>query len=298
MYKIYDSKKQVLAFVYDDFISKEDCDFIIEVSKPLMKDATTVAPQVEDYRTNSNCFINYGTYGPVDALAYKVSEITKSPIENFESLQVNHYTHGQRYKKHHDYFDGDKDSHEKHLKRGGQRTWTALIYLNDVESGGETIFNNINEKIKPKQGTVVIWKNSENGKLFVDSMHEALPTVNCEKWSANVWIREKTFNSDNKLIEQHKPCCGKRKTQPKSENVTEKSLPGMGKQALNFAKSAVKHAAGGFEQSTFEEYVERLMWCSSCEYRDKDRCTECGCFVSKKAHWRAEDCPKGKWPKI
>ena len=286
MYEIKDNQGNTFGHVFENFLEKEHCEFITKVSSPLMKEATTVEPRVNGYRTNSNCFLEYGMYEPVDILAGKIMDVVQVRIENFESLQVNRYTNGQRYKKHHDYFDPKKDSSSKHLDRGGQRTWTALIYLNDVDSGGETLFNNTGLKFKPKAGTALIWKNYENGKFFTDSMHEALPPINCEKWSANVWIREKTFNSENKLMTQ-KSCCGKKK-----------ELPGMGKQAFNFAKAAVKHARDGFEEASFQEYVERLMWCSSCEHQQEYRCTECGCFLNKKAQWRSEDCPLGKWPKL
>ena len=46
----------------------------------------------------------------------------------------------------------------------GQRTLTCMIYLNDVESGGETEFTKLGLIIKPKKGTIVIWNNlNEDG---------------------------------------------------------------------------------------------------------------------------------------
>ena len=41
----------------------------------------------------------------------------------------------------------------------GQRTWTTMIYLNDVEEGGETYFKYLNLKIKPKKGLLIGWNN-------------------------------------------------------------------------------------------------------------------------------------------
>ena len=37
------------------------------------------------------------------------------------------------------------------MKYGGQRLWTALCYLNDVEEGGETRFTKLNIAVKPKK---------------------------------------------------------------------------------------------------------------------------------------------------
>lgn len=68
-------------------------------------------------------------------------------------------------------------------------------------------------------------------------------------------------------------------------------------QAANFTKAAAKHVSGGMKEVTFEEYVCRLDKCSDCEFRKKNKCTACGCYLPKKAWWKTEDCPKHKWKK-
>lgn len=57
--------------------------------------------------------------------------------ENGESIQILHYENGQKYEPHFDYFH-DKVNQEL----GGHRVATVLMYLSDVEKGGETIFPN------------------------------------------------------------------------------------------------------------------------------------------------------------
>ncbi|CAN7119866.1 unnamed protein product [Brassica rapa subsp. narinosa] len=52
-----------------------------------------------------------------------------------EGLQVLHYEEGQKYEPHYDYFVD-----EFNTKNGGQRMATMLMYLTDVEEGGETVF--------------------------------------------------------------------------------------------------------------------------------------------------------------
>lgn len=87
---------------------------------------------------------------------------------------------------------------------------------------------------------------------------------------------------------------------PKTEDVkkVEKQVPSTAKQVGNFAKAALKHAKDGFSNVSFEQYLARLDVCKSCDLRLENRCTECGCYVDKKAWWQTEDCPKNKWPKI
>ncbi|TYH79664.1 hypothetical protein ES332_D03G078600v1 [Gossypium tomentosum] len=60
---------------------------------------------------------------------------------NGESMQILHYENGQKYEPHFNYFH-DKANQEL----GGHRIATVLMYLSDVESGGETVFPNAEPK--------------------------------------------------------------------------------------------------------------------------------------------------------
>lgn len=55
--------------------------------------------------------------------------------ENGEDIQVLHYEYGQKYEPHYDYFTDTVNT-----LRGGHRIATVLMYLSDVEKGGETVF--------------------------------------------------------------------------------------------------------------------------------------------------------------
>ena len=57
-----------------------------------------------------------------------------------ESLQAQKYKPGQYYKEHCDFFHPHTREFKVYCEWMGQRTWTAMVYLNDVESGGETRF--------------------------------------------------------------------------------------------------------------------------------------------------------------
>jgi prolyl 4-hydroxylase len=115
------------------------------------------------------------------------------PLENCEGMQLVHYKPGQYYKPHHDYFQPNSSYWDREINRGGQRTWTAFLYLNDVKEGGTTNFPYIDIEVKPKAGRMVLWMNMINGKPNVDSYHEARAPKGCEKWGANIWVREKKF---------------------------------------------------------------------------------------------------------
>lgn len=50
-------------------------------------------------------------------------------------MQILHYEHGQKYEPHFDFFT---DKINKEI--GGHRIATLLMYLSDVDKGGETVF--------------------------------------------------------------------------------------------------------------------------------------------------------------
>lgn len=55
--------------------------------------------------------------------------------ENGEPIQILHYKDGQKCEPHFDYFYD-----EYNIRIGGHRMATVLMYLSDVEKGGETVF--------------------------------------------------------------------------------------------------------------------------------------------------------------
>tara|TARA_Y100001938_G_C8031070_1_gene400663 strand:+ start:185 stop:784 length:600 start_codon:yes stop_codon:yes gene_type:complete len=185
---------EVFGWVIDGIVSDETCNKIIEHGKPSMKPSTTLDPYIPDYRTSSNTFAYYGNNKAVDEVAHLVCDFIQYPVENFEGMQIVHYNPGEYYKTHHDYFEKNTDHYESEIARGGQRTWTAFLYLNDVSKGGETNFPYVNFTVKPKRGTMILWMNTnQNGEVIDDSLHEALSPKSGEKWGANIWVREKKF---------------------------------------------------------------------------------------------------------
>ena len=88
----------------------------------------------------------------------------------------------------------------------------------------------------------------------------------------------------------------------KLENENLESFPSMFQQARNLAKQAwlsgVDVAKGKPLLSTAEKAKARLDICASCEFFSQGRCSKCGCFMDKKAHLEAAQCPINKWGEL
>lgn len=197
------------AFLYHNFLSKEECEYLISLAKPHMKKSTVVdsatgGSKDSRVRTSSGTFLRRGQDKVIRTIEKRISDFTFIPAENGEGLQVLHYEVGQKYEPHFDYFHDDFNT-----KNGGQRIATLLMYLSDVEEGGETVFpsakvnsssipfyNELSEcakrgiSVKPKMGDALLfWSMRPDGTLDPTSLHGGCPVIKGDKWSSTKWIR-------------------------------------------------------------------------------------------------------------
>lgn len=123
-------------------------------------------------------------------VAQRIVNVTKIPIPNSEHLQILRYRSDQFYESHHDFID-------HHVERPcGPRILTFFLYLSDVQSGGGTLFNELDITIMPKVGRALLWPSvlSENlNKKDFRTDHEALPVVEGTKFAANAWLHLRDF---------------------------------------------------------------------------------------------------------
>ncbi|KAL5063629.1 hypothetical protein RYX36_025366 [Vicia faba] len=179
------------AFLYHHFLTNEECEHLINIAKPSMHksvvvDAKTGKSVVSSIRTSSGTFLQRGADKTVRNIEKRIADFTFIPVEHGEGLQVLHYEVGQKYVPHLDYF---KD--EYNTRNGGNRMATMLMYLSDVEEGGETVFpyakgdfssvpwwNELSDcgkkglSIKPKMGDAIFfWSMKPNATLDTSSLH-------------------------------------------------------------------------------------------------------------------------------
>lgn len=75
-----------------------------------------------------------------------------------------------------------------------QRHATVLLYLNTVESGGETTFSHLGVSVKPRAGSVLIFFPAFlSGEADRRTLHIAREAVD-EKWVVQQWVA-RGFNS-------------------------------------------------------------------------------------------------------
>uniref|UniRef100_A0A1J3I706 procollagen-proline 4-dioxygenase n=1 Tax=Noccaea caerulescens TaxID=107243 RepID=A0A1J3I706_NOCCA len=197
------------ASIYHNFLSKEECKYLIELAKPHMEKSTVVDEKTgkstdSRVRTSSGTFLARGRDKTIREIEKRISDFTFIPVEHGEGLQVLHYEIGQKYEPHYDYF-----MDEYNTRNGGQRIATVLMYLSDVEEGGETVFpaakgnysavpwwSELSEcgkgglSVKPKMGDALLfWSMTPDATLDPSSLHGGCAVIKGNKWSSTKWLR-------------------------------------------------------------------------------------------------------------
>ena len=161
-------------YVFEDFLTPFECQHLINnVTYGKFKRAkVTNEHKLSHNRTNSSCWITHDFDMITFKIANKISNIVNIPLEHAESFQFIHYKKGEFYSAHYD-----------NNNNNGPRIFTAMCYLNDIEHGGETVFNKLNISIQPKAGKLLIFENNHE-----NSLHEAMAPISTEKFAFNLWF--------------------------------------------------------------------------------------------------------------
>jgi len=181
-------------YQYENFLTNKECTDLIKLIGSRLR-ASTVADKddtclVNEYRTSKTATLGYFSDPFFLTIDKKISNLLNLNPFLGEVMQGQKYSPGEYYKEHYDFFSPFSDEFKTYCEWMGQRTWTTMIYLNDVHEGGETYFKYLNLKIKPRKGLLVAWNNLYlNGFPNYKTMHEALPPAKEEKYIITKWWR-------------------------------------------------------------------------------------------------------------
>lgn len=164
-----------------------------------MVDRTAVPSEVLDHgvkevwRTSSSG--NVDRYDPfIRTIEGRIDALLGVPGEYGETMQGQRYEVGQEFKYHLDLFWTEAPYWKDEARRGGQRSFTAMAYLNEVEEGGCTDFTQIGISIPPQKGMLLIWNNCRtDGSPNGDTMHAGSPVIRGTKYVLTKWYRTRKW---------------------------------------------------------------------------------------------------------
>jgi len=178
--------EEPLVVVLGNVLSEEECDELILLSKnKIQRSKVGARPEVNDIRTSSGTFLEDDEHPLIITIEKRISTIMNIPIEHGEGLHILRYTPGQEYKAHFDYFSANSKA------ASNNRISTLVMYLNDVEEGGATVFPQLNLSVHPKKGMAVYFEYFyQDQELNENTIHAGAPVIKGEKWVATQWMRK------------------------------------------------------------------------------------------------------------
>ena len=191
-YKVPTDKAEI--FAVGDFLTPMECQKL-----RMLIDVVARPSSLYDQDYAGGFRTSYsGDFDPHDSLVKSISrridDLLGLPPQIGETIQGQRYLPGQEFKPHNDWFYTDQDYWKMERKRGGQRSWTAMAFLNRVEEGGATHFVEVGVNIEPKPGVLLIWNNAlPDGSPNENTLHAGTPVIRGVKYVLTKWYRTRKW---------------------------------------------------------------------------------------------------------
>ncbi|WP_303674380.1 2OG-Fe(II) oxygenase [Vampirovibrio chlorellavorus] len=199
MFDIVELSVQPRILTLPNFLSDEECAHLIERARPKIAPSTTVDPETGEFilveaRSSTSTYFMIRETPTITGIEDRIALLLGLPVENGEGLQVLNYSVGQEYRPHFDFFDPNLKGSATVMASGGQRVATCILYLNDVEEGGETHFPELDIRVRPQKGSALLFINvTQEGEVDRKTLHASLPVIAGEKWISTKWVREREY---------------------------------------------------------------------------------------------------------
>jgi prolyl 4-hydroxylase len=177
-----------------DFLSDDECARLIEMIDAAAEPSGVLSHgHVEVWRSSSSA--NFDRNDPLVAeIEARLDAFVGLPGDWGETIQGQRYYPGQQFREHLDAFWTLADYWPEEAKRGGQRVATAMVYLNDVEAGGETEFPQLRASVPPQKRVILAWNNVlPDGTPNQATMHAGRPVEAGVKYIITKWYRTRRW---------------------------------------------------------------------------------------------------------
>ncbi|RJY08349.1 prolyl hydroxylase family protein [Aurantiacibacter aquimixticola] len=174
-----------------NFLSAELCAELIALIDKDRRPSTIADANGDSYfRTSETCDLD-GNEPAVQELERLLIALNAIDPAHGEPVQGQRYAEGQEFKAHTDFFEPNGADFERYCGTAGNRTWTFMIYLNEVDAGGATRFKVVKKTFQPEAGKLVCWDNRrDDGSLNPATLHHGMKVRKGVKYVITKWYRE------------------------------------------------------------------------------------------------------------
>ncbi len=184
--------RRIELFITRGFATREECAALIRLIDRAPQPSTIVDDAGDSaFRTSETCAFD-PAHPVVAAIDARIADYLGLDAALGEPMQGQRYAVGQEFKLHTDYFEPNSADYDSHCRIAGQRTWTAMMYLNEPEAGGATRFKTIGKTIEPELGKIVLWNNRlGDGTPNGATLHQGMKVRKGRKYIVTKWYRER-----------------------------------------------------------------------------------------------------------
>ena len=174
------------------FLDVADCQTLVGMIETRRRPSTITDSNGDPaFRTSETCDL-FPVEPIVAKLDARLAELLDIGAEHGEIMQGQRYLTGQEFKAHTDWFEPTGHDYAEHCAVQGQRTWTAMIYLNEPKAGGATRFKIIDKMIRPETGKLLLWNNLDrDGRPNPATLHQGMKVRAGCKYIITKWFRER-----------------------------------------------------------------------------------------------------------
>ncbi|PLK25627.1 2OG-Fe(II) oxygenase [Novosphingobium sp. TH158] len=177
-----------------NFLSPAECQRMIDLIDSVARPSTLYDHgYTEEYRTSYSGDVDRSD-SFVRMIERRIDDCLGMKPEFGETVQGQRYRVGQQFREHNDWFWTKGGYWEGEAERGGQRSWTTMVYLNEVEEGGTTDFTRIGLSVPPQPGVLLVWNNAlPDGTPNPDTLHAGTPVIKGVKYVITKWYRTRRW---------------------------------------------------------------------------------------------------------
>ena len=143
-----------------------------------------------EFRTSSST--DFDRFEPaIEKIEDKITAFMGISKECGETIQGQRYEVGQQFKPHKDWFHENQKYWQNEKSQGGQRIWTAMVFLNDTQVGGATRFKRLGKMFHAEKGKLLCWNNlTADGLPNEWALHQGMKVRKGVKYIITKWFRE------------------------------------------------------------------------------------------------------------
>lgn len=181
-----------LIMVYHHVLNQKEVDKMKQLATPMLARSGVFkinadADTFPEYRTSKTAWLSDPMDPIIGKLSDRTSALTNLTIDTVEFFQVLNYGIAGQYEPHYDFARANELNTFEEWR--GNRLTTVIYYLNDVEAGGATVFNELGIRLLPEKGACVVWYNLLlNGEGDYRTKHAGCPVLSGTKWVSNKWF--------------------------------------------------------------------------------------------------------------